>query len=376
MQSQKKINNYSIAPGYFLGISILYCSILIILKDKTSLLDNLYQVITTVFSMLIVVTILVALFFNFKTLSDKLNLTTVSEELKQFSITLIREAANFSLSRKLLLLGILSSILALVLILFDHIKLGLLALCFCILYFLNELPSIKSVNKDLAEKAELANEHYKKNYKFIFYSSRIIKMVFLLYLFYFFFWCFIGKLLVLTITEHDFKVFQVLLREINNSGKTLYLLYCLFLNTIVLDFYMESYIIYYHLAEQFLGLRLLFDLGKRIVRAATTAVGGTVLVGAGVVYSPLVEMPGVNEFQIRYGRGYGYRTMLDYGSGIVYQRYLTREQMEELVTKYGATDRVLDGIFFRLLHENKDVTQIIRKNATVNELRFLGHRSY
>jgi hypothetical protein len=100
-------------------------------------------------------------------------------------------------------------------------------------------------------------------------------------------------------------------------------------------------------------------------------VGFAALVGAAAL-SPLVEIPGINEFQIKFGRGYGYKTSLDYASGTIYQKYFSKEQMATSIQKHNGEDKILDDIFFKLLSEDKDVAQIMKKNATVNELRFLG----
>ena len=123
---------------------------------------------------------------------------------------------------------------------------------------------------------------------------------------------------------------------------------------------------YLEYSHPVLIVRLILNTGQRALTFISFVVGGA------VVYSPLVEIPGVNEFQVKYGRGYGYKTTLDYVSGVIYQRYLTKEQMSDLIQRYSNEDKILDGIFFRLLSEDKDIVQIMNKNATINELRFLG----
>ena len=164
--------------------------------------------------------------------------------------------------------------------------------------------------------------------------------------------------------------------ELNKSGHKLYLLYCLFINTVILDYCMESFIIYSTFPDHVLIIRLLMTTAKRAFVSASVTAGGTIAMGGTVVYSPLVEIPGVNEFQIRYGRGYGYATSLDYATGMIYQRYFTKEQIEAGIQKYSPNDRVLGGIYFRLLRNDVEFNDILKKNATVNELRLLGLRNY
>jgi len=50
--------------------------------------------------------------------------------------------------------------------------------------------------------------------------------------------------------------------------------------------------------------------------------------------------------------------------------------MDALVQAHSTEDKILDGIFFKLLFEDKDVVQIMNKNATINELRYLGLRRF
>ena len=164
--------------------------------------------------------------------------------------------------------------------------------------------------------------------------------------------------------------------ELSQSGQNLYVLYCLFLNSLMLDSCIESRIIYFTHPDHILLFRWVLNLGKRSLNMIAFATGGGIVGAGATTYSPLVDIPGVNDFQIKYGRGYGYRTGLDWTSGYICHRYLSDAQMRALIEKHGAEDKILDGIFFRLMLEEKDIRQIIKKNATINELRYLGLKHF
>ena len=97
------------------------------------------------------------------------------------------------------------------------------------------------------------------------------------------------------------KSSDVFLAEIENYKNTFYEIFLLFLNTILFDFCLESYVIY-HLPDQISMFSLVRRLSRQVLLASTPAV----TTGLAVVYSPLVEIPGVNAFQLRFGRGYGF----------------------------------------------------------------------
>lgn len=131
----------------------------------------------------------------------------------------------------------------------------------------------------------------------------------------------------------------------------------------MLDYCIESFIIYSTYSEHILVIKLLINIRKRSLRAVSFAASGATTVGEAVAYSPLVEIPSINEFQVKFGRGYGYKTLLDYASGTMYQRYFSKEQLANLIQKHNGKDKILDGIFFNLLSKNKNVVQIMKKKC-------------
>ena len=341
---------------------------------------DFYKFVKIISFIIFIIFTVVSFCLNFIVLYRNFSLNTVYKYIKKISTNLKIEIKGLNFSYRSLFFGLVFFITFLFLMMFNYIKLAFLFLFFGTLSIIKDLPSIRSLNNELAMDNVAISDNYIKNYKFIYYSSKFIKIIFYIYVPYFFIWCLVGKSYI--VMEHiiNWQNSQIMLDqimlELSQSGKTLYLLYYLFLNSLVLDYFMESLIIYLDYSDQILIFRILLNLSKRVVNFTALAVGGGAVVGGVVVYSPLVEIPGVNEFQIKYGRGYGYKTSLDYVRGTIYQSYLSKEQMEALIQINMGEDRILDGIFFRLLSEDKDVVQIMHKNATINELRFLGLRRW
>jgi len=368
----------------FIGLAAIGLALVDIFMPKFGLLLNcekdFYGFVKIISLIVFIMLTVVSLYLNFSVFYKNFNLNIIYKDIKKISTNLKIEIKGLNFSYRSLFFGLIFFITFLLLMMFNYIKLAFLFLFFGTLSIIKDLPSIKSLNNELAMDNVAISDHYIKNYKFIYYSSKFIKIIFYIYVLYFFFWCLVGKSYI--VMEHivnwensQIMIDQIMI-ELSQSGQTLYVLYCLFLNSLVLDYFMESLIIYLDYSDHILIVRLLLNISKRALNVTALALGGGAVVGGAVVYSPLVEIPGVNEFQINYGRGYGYRTSLDYISGTIYQRYLSKEQMDALIQVYSTEDKVLNGIFFRLLSEDKDVVQIMNKNATINELRYLGLRRW
>lgn len=166
--------------------------------------------------------------------------------------------------------------------------------------------------------------------------------------------------------------------ELGQVVENVQIAYTLFLNSILLKFCITSNIIYLKgiALDPVLMTGQALNIGRGVFRAASAAVGGLAAVGVATVYSPAVEIPGVNEFQVKWGRGYGYKTSTDYVFSDVYRRYLTDEQWADAVAKNAPKNKILDGRFFNKLHENQAIMQIMHKEATVNEKRVIGLRNF
>ena len=121
---------------------------------------------------------------------------------------------------------------------------------------------------------------------------------------------------------NEISSFDLYIDHVQKSYHHLYLLLVLFTNNVLLDFIMESIITYFHY-ELFLQFSPAAFL-RRSVRLLASTVGGTSSVGVVIVYSPAVDIPGVNFFQINCGRGHGYETPLDWGKGMILQSHLKK----------------------------------------------------
>jgi hypothetical protein len=103
---------------------------------------------------------------------------------------------------------------------------------------------------------------------------------------------------------------------------------------------------------------------RRASKAVATAVIGGGVAGAAVSISPAVELPGVNESQIYLGRGYGYKTSIDWIKGQIMNSYIDKEEMQSLARKYG-NKNILDGnSFSHILKNEKTVTEHLNQNTT------------
>ena len=156
---------------------------------------------------------------------------------------------------------------------------------------------------------------------------------------------------------------------------TKYSLLVLFTNSVLLDFTIESIVAYSHYE-----LFLQFSPGsfaRRGIKLVALTAGGASIPGIVVAYSPAVDIPGVNFFQIHYGRGYGYQTSVDWCKGTVLQSHLKKELLEELIEKHGNRAKILDGKFYSdMLNNENVVVQTLKKQCTPYEQRVLGLRTF
>jgi hypothetical protein len=154
--------------------------------------------------------------------------------------------------------------------------------------------------------------------------------------------------------QNNFNEFSKLLQPV-------YIVWLLFINISLMDFLIDLFIMLTEQDQLILsGAQLLRRASKTIVK---TVVGGGV-VGSLISVSPAVDLPGVNESQIYLGRGYGYKTPIDWGKGTILNSYIETEEMQKLARKYGKNN-VLDGnSFSQILKNEKAVVDHLNKNAT------------
>ena len=222
-----------------------------------------------IFILLLVVT----LCLNFIVVYKKFNITTIFKDIEKISTTLRIEIKDLNFSYKSLLFGLVFFITFLLLMMFNLIKLAFLFLFFSTLHIIKDFSSIKSLNNGLAVDNIAINNTYKQNYKIIYYFNKFIKIIFCIYVLYFFIWCLIGKSYLFIEQLINGKDSQIMV-ELSQSGQNLYLLYCLFLNYLMLDYCMKSFIIYFTYSDHILVVKLLINIEKRTLNSVTFVVAG------------------------------------------------------------------------------------------------------
>ena len=294
------------------------------------------------------------------------------KELEFIKLEIKKDYDNLHVLKKIIIFSLLAVSVA---VTYYHKLVSIILLTILFLFVINVLPRFKQIKIETLEDSLIIRRKYQEKHRFIFNLSRFVKIFLFLYVAHFFVWCFLSKFYFLALNGVDYLDLKYT-KELEDSAKKLYVLYYLFMNFVILDNLIESFIWYSTFDSQILMTRLFLSTATRTLRALSFTVIGSGAVGSAFVYSPIVEMPGVNYFQVNYGRGYGYKTIADYWSGVIYQRYLTDDQMVECVNRYASDDKILNGIFFKCLRDDIKVKDIMLKNASINELRALGLRKY
>ncbi len=282
------------------------------------------------------------------------------------------EILDLKISNKTLFFSLFNFIVFLILIYNGFLKLSFIFIVLSCFLLIKELKTVKTWIKESNEDYIKLTLLYKNEYTFVYYFSHLIKFIFIIYTCYFCSWI---LFLQPTFFLNEISSFESYFSHVQNSYHNLYFLLVLFLNSALFDFTMESIIIYnnYELFLQFSPGSFL----RRATRLAAFTTGGGVTAGVGIAYSPAVDIPGVNLFQIYLGRGYGYETSLDWGKGMILQSYLKKEVMLELVEKHGNKGKILDGNFFvDVMNKENLVVQTLNKRCTAMEQRALGLRKF
>ena len=293
---------------------------------------------------------------------------------KERSIQLRKEILDLKISNKTLIFSLLNFIVFLVLMKYGFLRLSLTFIFFSFFLLIKNIESVKKMIKKSKSDDLKLTLLYKDEYQFIYYFNMIIKFIFILYIWYFCVWVmFLQPALFLKEVFSDSESYCIYIQD---NIYYLYYFLILYFNSVLLDFTMESFIIYSHY-ELFLN----FSVGtfiRRGVRVFSFTAGGAATAGVAIAYSPAVEIPGVNSFQIHFGRGYGYKTSLDWTKGMILQSYLKKELMAELIEKHGNKENnLVDGNFYReVMNQNNMVVKILNKNCTPMEQRILGLRTF
>lgn len=167
---------------------------------------------------------------------------------------------------------------------------------------------------------------------------------------------------------------ETCLNDIVKILESLYLLSLVFLNAVFVDFFLELIVIF---SETNIVLITIINVLQKATKATTyTLVGGSVE-GTLLSISPAVEYPGVNESQIRFSRGYGYKMPLDWAKRTILNSYLDKSTMESLAQRYGGTEKILDcNSFCDIMKEEKEIIEQLSNSITPMEQRVLELRKY
>jgi len=234
-------------------------------------------------------------------------------------------------------------------------------------FLLRDIPLIKNwlttLNLRNSEITKKFHDNYLKFYEF----NKYCKWICFIYFIYFYIFCLDHEILL------NIDSINTTLNKIIQSLEPLYLMLLVFINSILMDLFFEFVIMF---SDGGLILTTYGTLARRISKAVIIGGGGGGLAAASVSYSPLVELPGVNESQIRFGRGYGYKTPLDWGKGNVLNSYFDKSTVKDLAKKYG-TKNILDGNSYNsMLNNEPHIRSHLNETATPMEQRIMGLRKF
>jgi hypothetical protein len=298
-------------------------------------------------------------------------LKLIRNNLKNFSKTVIEDLRKEVISIFPLKIGTKSFFFLLICFLFScvlmyfHCYKQIIPIVFLGIYFL--LREIKSVehllNDSKTQDLEITKIFREKHSKFYFVST------------VFNYFCFSYFVFFIIVHSVDFDYLSAtdsveeILAKIVRILEPLSLLMLLFLNSITLHFFLEFIVI---LSDADILLTTLLNVVRRISKAAARIFIGGGVTGTILCISPGVEFPGVNECQIMFGRGYGYRVPEDWVKGELLNSYLDASTVQGLAQKYG-TDNILDANSFANIIEKEDkIVAHLKKNCTPYEQEILG----
>lgn len=253
----------------------------------------------------------------------------------------------------------------------DCFRFSLTFFGFCLLFLLREVEFVRNwLEKMRIADFKIRNLVWEK-YKFFCIFNLSIKFSCFICFFYF--------LVSLTFSNSDLLLtletnsIEDNLDQFVKLLEPLYTVLLLFINSVMMDFVMDLFIMFTE-QDQFIlsGSQLL----RRSSRAIIKGFGGGGLVGTLLSISPAVEFPGVNEAQIYLGRGYGYKTPLDWVKGTIMNSYIDKQEMQKLAKNYGNNDILDSNSFNQIFKNEKDITKHLNKTATPWEQRSLGLRIF
>jgi len=330
---------------------------------------KLYNVLLVIKNLLGIVGCLLFFILTFQLLTQKI---INFKKLKILFFKLLSDILHTRISTKTLVWSCCCFLLSIISLYNDYFRLSLTILGFCLLFLLREVEFVKNwLEIQKKQDLKLHNLVWEK-YKFFCIFNSSIKFSCFIYFFYFVFsssiFSYSNLLLALETSSIEGN-----LDQFSKFLEPLYTVLLLFINSVMMDFVMDLFIMFTEQDQLILS-------GSQLVRRASRTVARGV-VGGGLVsslisISPAVELPGVNESQIYLGRGYGYKTQLDWLNGTIMNRYIDQQDMQKLAKNYG-NNNILDGHSFKqILTNEKGITKLLKENATPWEQRSLGIRTY
>lgn len=170
-------------------------------------------------------------------------LIKVEINFKKVFSKLNKEIRDLRISNTNLFFSLLSFIVFLILICSGLLRLSSIFLVFSFFLLIKELKQVKLwIKKSRSDYIKLTLL-YKTKYRYIYYFSNLIKIIFLIYTSYFCVWV---LFLELTRFLKEIVSFEAYSDYIQKSFYHLYVLLVLFTHSALLDFAMESFIVYAH----------------------------------------------------------------------------------------------------------------------------------
>jgi hypothetical protein len=349
---------------FFITIIIL----IIIFSNLFNYFTQNSSIILSTFKASLMVLSITSLFISIFTCLKFINVPS-KINFKHDLITIKNDIKNCTITKKTLILSLLSVCVSLMLLQYNFFK---FAVSFFLLAFYVMAQNLNFVQN---EKAQMLKDNqkliflYKTNYSFFYYSNKIIQISFFLYIFYFVITSMLNQsffhYLESYIAANNEIDFERITTDLYAYYNPLILMFALFLNSTLLDFMLESLLLYSNY-ELFLA-PIPTTIMRRMSKSVLLAGGGIATAGTLISYSPLVEIPGVNEAQIKFGRGYGYQSVIDYTKGSILSSYFNNKELNQFVDEIGPRDRVLNGEFFQKLAKESVVLKKLHEAPQIEK---------
>jgi hypothetical protein len=250
-------------------------------------------------------------------------------------------------SKKGFFFSLISFLFAFILLYYTVFRLAVVFFFFGCLFLFREMPFVKNWLYNLQQQDNLITEKFQNNYSKIYKFNWFCKWFCFIYFIYFCIFRLNSEVFL------DMKTIDSTLNNIIQLLEPLYLILLVFINSVLMDLFLEFITIY---SDDFL-----FATIPNLVRRASKAVVplSGVAVAAGISYSLLVDLPGVNESQIRWGRGFGYKTLTKSQRRKI-KKETAKKQKREIKIK---TKRK----FRRLKQYNKKIRNVFRNKTAIHK---------